>query len=37
LEDALKASKSDLEQLREMLLELRDLVSGKAPISHSKM
>jgi DNA-binding transcriptional MerR regulator len=35
LEDALRASKSDLEQLREMLLDLRDLVSGKAPISQS--
>lgn len=31
LEEALQASKSDLQQLREMLMELRDLVSGKTP------
>lgn len=31
LEEALQASKSDIQQLREMLLELRDLVSGKTP------
>ena len=35
LEEAIQASKSDLEQLREMLLELRILVSGTAPVTHS--
>ncbi len=29
LEDAIRASNSDIEQLREMLLEVRDLVGGK--------
>ncbi|MDA0709914.1 MAG: MerR family transcriptional regulator [bacterium] len=31
LDDALESSKSDLVALREMLLELRDLIDGKAP------